>query len=408
MLLGDLRRIDVRLGKVLPDVGNKSGPILGLDQILTAADRKPIPQLAKAILIDLAEVNPSPPAGALVARVELEQDDRIVSTAESGPVRGQRPRGHRQCRTSRRAKRLADADPAGDGDQHVLPPPDGLPFPTVVRTPVTGPTPDDTVVSVGGPLRTSGVPRYMARDLAPAHSAVIPEAVVVKESPTQLKPAPVFVKVPSNGAHMYSMGFSPDGKTLAVGGDDDLIRLLDADNGNEIGRIKQDSWVQGITFSADGKTIITASFDSRINLWNLATRERSHPVRDESFKTDYVSATTDGKRALALYRDDGDQGQAWTAKLWDLTRGEVLLSMPIRAERVSVDPSPDGSFFLVASSRPGKEGAGRPFAWSTRPKARLSGRSRAPSPRACMGRDSAPMAKPSDSPVQTTSSRSVR
>lgn len=70
----------------------------------------------------------------------------------------------------------------------------------------------------------------------------------------------------------YSVAFSPDGKTLAVGtGYPYVVRLWDLAKNKKTADLKgHRSYVRGVAFSPDGKTIISASSDSDLRTWDVA------------------------------------------------------------------------------------------------------------------------------------------
>ena len=72
----------------------------------------------------------------------------------------------------------------------------------------------------------------------------------------------------SHNDWVRSVAFSPDGKTLATGCDDDGARLWSADNGTFLGAaLRHRGPVNRVAFSPDGKTVLTASSDDTARLW---------------------------------------------------------------------------------------------------------------------------------------------
>jgi WD40 repeat protein len=109
------------------------------------------------------------------------------------------------------------------------------------------------------------------------------------------------------GHQVYSLAFSPDGRTLASGSKDGRLMLWNVTTGKEIGALKgQDDSVWGLAFSPDGMVLASGQW-GKVKLWDVATRKEitrlahDRPVHGVAF-------SPDGKTLAA---GNGDAVEIW-------------------------------------------------------------------------------------------------
>ncbi len=153
-----------------------------------------------------------------------------------------------------------------------------------------------------------------------------------------------------------SVAFSPDGKTLASGGQDKMIKLWDAEKGKELRSITgHESGVACIAFSPDGRTLISESWDKTIRFWDVATGKELPRIINHPGQIHTLAVSPDGKLLASTVENN--------VCLWDATTGKEVRRWKAHHGGISsLAFSPDGKH-LVSGGHDGvrespKEGKG--------------------------------------------------
>jgi WD40 repeat protein len=122
-----------------------------------------------------------------------------------------------------------------------------------------------------------------------------------------------------NSARVLSVAWSPDGKILASGSDDQTVKLPDGAVGKPLASLQGYTGdVYSVAWSPDGKTLATGSDDQTVKLWEAATGKLLSSLQGHTGAVYSVAWSPDGT-TLATGSDDR------TVKLWDAAAGKERL-----------------------------------------------------------------------------------
>jgi WD40 repeat protein len=165
-------------------------------------------------------------------------------------------------------------------------------------------TPKPIPERVSKRLEEIGIPRKVVQ--APVSSTSSNEIYL----PISFIAKPRLQKVLSGHSEaINSVAFSPEGKTLASGSNDNTIKLWDVATGREIKTLKGHSeWVTFVTFSPDDKLLASMSGDKTVKLWDISTGKELQTLSLRDYWGKKVSFSSDGK-LLAV--NDSKQTIIW-------------------------------------------------------------------------------------------------
>jgi WD40 repeat protein len=145
---------------------------------------------------------------------------------------------------------------------------------------------------------------------------------------------------------VYSVAFSPNGRMLASGSNDNSIRLWDVATHRQVGQpLVSPNSAEQVAFSPDGRLLASAGADHVVRLWNVATHKQlGAPLSGHTDIVYGVAFSPDG-RVLA------SAGADKTIRLWSVATHRQLgaLTGPDGFEAIAF--SPDGQ--MLASGDDG-------------------------------------------------------
>jgi WD40 repeat protein len=147
----------------------------------------------------------------------------------------------------------------------------------------------------------------------------------------------------TKGFGAFDVAFSPNGKWFASTYNEETTQLLDLETGKSV-LLNEDhgDWVSSVTFSPDGKYLLTGSADGTAIFRDIAANSKLFTFNGQGPIYD-VAFSPDGTR-VATASQDG------TVKLWNTADGTLLYTITSPAGAINnISFSPDGKTLATGS-----------------------------------------------------------
>ncbi|MBD2344218.1 WD40 repeat domain-containing protein [Anabaena subtropica] len=182
---------------------------------------------------------------------------------------------------------------------------------------------------------------------------VAPFAATVQKSPDAI-PAQNPTLEPKSLSHtqtlfghvdaVWSLVLTSDGKTLVSASADKTIKVWNVDTGKVISTLQgHTDVVRAIALTSDGKTLISGGGDNKIKIWNLQKFHLKRTLISASVPVWSVAISSDGQTLVSGHEDG-------SIRIWNFPTGQLLRTIKGHEGRVfSVAMSPDGETFATGS-----------------------------------------------------------
>jgi RNA polymerase sigma factor (sigma-70 family) len=150
-----------------------------------------------------------------------------------------------------------------------------------------------------------------------------------------------------------ALALSPDGKTLACGGNGSgnklFLSLLDLETGKLHSRHELDTpgGVHHLLFTPSGKTLVISHFSDTIHVWDIASKKVTYELKGHTGTLADMVLSPDGKTlASGSWKDPN-------IRLWDLTSGKEKLHFKAHdTDVLCLAYSPDGKTIVSSGNIP--------------------------------------------------------
>ena len=141
-----------------------------------------------------------------------------------------------------------------------------------------------------------------------------------------------------------SVSYSPDGRRIVSGSRDAMVRVWDAASGAELAVLRgHEGYVESVAYSPDGRRIVSGSKDKTVRVWDAVSSAEVAVLRGHEGWVMSVAYSPDGRRIVSGSEDE-------TVRMWDAaSSAEVAVLRGHEGYVESVAYSPDGRRIVSGS-----------------------------------------------------------
>jgi WD40 repeat protein len=140
---------------------------------------------------------------------------------------------------------------------------------------------------------------------------------------------------------ILSLAFSLDSQYLASGSNDNTVRIWQVASNKELQSWKLEGAVAAVAFSPDGRSVATGSFDRSVRIFDLSSgRELAHWTQEGQIVA--ISFSPDGQKLATGSSDD-------TARIYDISKRQQISTFVHQDAISAIAFSPDGNKIATAS-----------------------------------------------------------
>ena len=158
-----------------------------------------------------------------------------------------------------------------------------------------------------------------------------------------VKSGQMLLSIPYGSLYVHAVAFSPDGKYVALGGNDKngYVKIFDARTGAPVRKfIGHKDDVLSVAFSHDGRRLLTSSYDNTARLWDVASGRELHEYLGHNWWVWSAAFSADESRIVTASQDG-------TVIVWNTDTAEA--SPPFTGHSGPVYAaafSPDGQYVV--------------------------------------------------------------
>ena len=120
-------------------------------------------------------------------------------------------------------------------------------------------------------------------------------------------------------ANISALSFSPDGRYLVSASEDSTLKIWNPQTGSELRTLRgHTEIVTAMAISPDGLQIATASLDHTIRIWNIVTGETKSVIRGPNIALYLLKFTPDAKRLVTAET----VASGTTVRIWDIAKAQ--------------------------------------------------------------------------------------